>query len=159
MAFLLHFAFIREKIVFEKLFAAFRLSHSQREEIRREINLFDAIQAHTAWKKRLMDYLEGNSTEDLQPYNIGVDNRCELGKWIHSSGKARFGEQPLFQQLVEEHAKFHYHASKVVEAHQAGNTALANKILTDSFAEQSRNTVNCLAKLNAVVEGTQQPTE
>lgn len=139
--------------MFEKLFAAFGLSKAQREQIKQEIDLFDAIQAHTAWKKRLMDYLQGVSTEDLQPHNICVDNRCVLGKWIHGPGKSHFGEQPLFLQLIDEHAKFHYHASKVVEAHQAGNTVLANQILAGSFAEQSRNTVNCLAKLNAIVEG------
>ncbi len=143
--------------MFQKLLASFRLSQTQRDEIRAEISLFDAIQAHTAWKKRLMDYVAGQSTEDLQPHIICVDNRCVLGKWIHGSGKARFGEQPLFQQLVEEHAKFHYHASRVVEAHLAGNTALANQILSENFAEQSRYTVNCLAKLNAIVEGTSVP--
>lgn len=143
--------------MFKTVLAMFGMTQSQRDEIRSEINLYDAVQAHTAWKKRLMDYLEGRSTEDLQPHNICVDNRCELGKWIHGSGKVRLGEQPLFQQLVDEHAKFHYHASKVVEAHQAGDAALAQKLLAGSFAEQSRSTVNCLAKLNAVVEGKQQP--
>lgn len=142
--------------MFEKILASFRLSQSQREEVRAEISLFDAIQAHTAWKKRLMDYVEGHSTEDLQPHVIGVDNRCVLGKWIHGSGKTRFGEQPLFQQLVDEHAKFHYHASRVVEAHQGGNTALANQLLAGAFAEQSRQTVNCLARLNAIVEGKEE---
>ncbi len=137
--------------------AMFGVTQSQRDEIRKEINLFDAVQAHMAWKKRLMDYLEGRSSEDLQPHNICVDNRCELGKWIHGPGKARLGEQPLFQQLVDEHAKFHYYASKVVEAHQAGDSPLALTILAGSFTEQSRSTVNCLAKLNAIVEG-EQPT-
>jgi hypothetical protein len=133
--------------------AVLGLTQSQRDEIRSEINLYDAVQAHTAWKKRLLDYLEGSSAEELHPHHICVDNRCELGKWIHGAGKARLGDQPLFLQLVEEHAKFHYHASKVVEAHQAGDTALAQSILAGSFAEQSRSTVTCLAKLNAIVEG------
>ncbi len=133
------------------------LTQSQRDEIRAEINLYDAIKAHMAWKIRLMDYLEGRSTEDLQPHHICVDNRCDLGKWIHGPGKARLGEQALFQQLVEEHAKFHYHASKVVEAHQGGDAGLAHKILAGGFAEQSRNTVNCLARLNAIMEGKQVP--
>ena len=143
--------------MFKTVLAMFGVTQSQRDEIRKEINLFDAVQAHTAWKKRLMDYLEGRSKEDLQPHNICVDNRCELGKWIHGPGKARLGEQPLFRQLVDEHAKFHYYASKVVEAHQAGDVSLALTILAGSFAEQSRSTVNCLAKLNAIVEG-EQPT-
>ena len=139
----------------KKMLSMFGLTQAQREQIRHEIDLFEAMKAHANWKKRLMDYLEGTSAEDLQPHNICVDNKCVLGIWIHGHGKARFGEYPLFQQLVEEHAKFHYHASKVVEAHQAGDATLAHKILNDSFIEQSRKTVNCLAKLNAEIEGEQ----
>jgi DNA polymerase III epsilon subunit-like protein len=141
--------------MFKKMLSVLGLSQSQREEVRQEINLFDAMQAHANWKKRLMDYIEGNSLEDLQPHNVCVDNRCTLGIWIHGHGKARFGEYPLFQQLVDEHAKFHFHASKVVEAHQAGDGALAHKLLSENFIEQSRKTVNCLAKLNAEIEGGQ----
>ncbi len=138
-----------------KMFSLLGLTQSQREEIHKEIDLFAATQAHTAWKKRLLDYLEARGAEDLQPHIVGADNRCELGKWIHGPGKDHFGDDPLFQQLVDEHAKFHYQASKVVEAHQAGNDALAQQILASSFAEQSRSTVNCLAKLNALIEGQQ----
>jgi len=137
----------------KKMFSMFSLTSSQRDEIRHEINLFEAMQAHANWKKRLHDYIAGNSGEDLQPHQVGMDNRCVLGKWIHGSGKVHFGEQELFKQLEEEHAKFHHHASKVVEAYQAGNTELAEKLLAGSFAEQSRKTVNCLAKINASVEG------
>ena len=70
----------------------FSLTSSQRDEIRHEINLFEAMQAHANWKKRLHDYIEGKSTEDLQPHQVGMDYRCVLGKWIHGSGKARFGD-------------------------------------------------------------------
>jgi methyl-accepting chemotaxis protein len=139
----------------KKMLSVFGLTQVQREEIRHEIDLFEAITAHANWKKRLIDYIEGNSSEDLQPHNICVDNRCVLGTWIHGNGKARFGDYLLFQQLVEEHAKFHFYASKVVEAHQAGDDALAHKLLNENFIGQSRKTVNCLAKLNAEIDGQQ----
>ncbi|MDO8989882.1 MAG: CZB domain-containing protein [Sideroxyarcus sp.] len=141
--------------MFKKMLSAFGLTKAQREEVQREINLYEALKAHTDWKKRLMEYLDGRSDEVLHPHEICVDNRCALGKWIHGPGKARFGEQPLFLNLVEEHAKFHYQASKVVEAHQAGKAALALQILSQDFAEQSRKTVSSLSKLNAIVEGTE----
>lgn len=142
--------------MFEKLISALGLTHHQHEEISRVINIYDAVMAHSAWKKRLLEYLEGLSKEDLQPRNICVDYLCVLGKWIHSDGKAQFGQEPAFIKLVEEHAKFHVHAAKVVEAHQAGDTNLALEILTGSFDEQSRKTVNCLTKLNAIVEAHRQ---
>jgi hypothetical protein len=138
--------------MFGKIVAAFGLSKSQPEEITEVINMYDAMLVHSAWKKRLNEYLEGRSREDLQPGNIRVDHLCVLGKWIHSDGKARFGDQPEYSKLVEEHAKFHQHAAQVVEAHQVGDTGLAQEILQGLFEEQSRRTVTCLTRLNAIVE-------
>jgi hypothetical protein len=138
--------------MFKKFITALGLNQNQAEGVHEVINMYDAMQAHAAWKKRLFEYLEGRSKEDLQPGNIRVDNMCMLGKWIHKQGMAEFGNDPTFIKLVEEHAKFHQHASKVVEAHQVGDTSLALKILNGSFEEQSRRTVTCLTKLNALVE-------
>lgn len=139
--------------MFEKFVAALGLK-PQQAEITQVINLYDAVLAHTAWKKRLFEFLEGQSKEDLQPGKIGVDYLCVLGKWIHSDGKLHFGDQPEFIKLLEEHAKFHVHAAKVVEAHLAGETNRALEMLTGGFEDQSRKTVKCLTKLNAVVEAT-----
>lgn len=130
------------------------MSNEAREEVRNEISFFESIEAHVSWKLRLSDYLKGRSTEELQPQHICLDDRCVLGKWIHSLGKARFGQIELFQQLTDEHAKFHICASKVVEAHQAGDTSLAEKILSDDFARHSKKTVDCLTKLHLEVAGT-----
>jgi hypothetical protein len=138
--------------MFGKIIAAFNGPKSEPEEITQVINMYDAMLAHAAWKKRLNEYLEGRSRESLEPSNIRVDHACMLGKWIHSDGKAQFGDQPAFVKLVEEHAKFHQHAAKVIEAHQYGDTSLAQEILTGIFEEQSRRTVTCLTRLNAIVE-------
>lgn len=146
--------------MFNKLFSVFRSDPGRAEkEVTQVINVYDAVLAHRAWKKRLIEYLEGRSTEDLQPAKICKDNLCVLGKWIHSDGKVQFGNQPVFVTLVGEHAKFHVHAAKVVEAHQAGNDDLAVEILQGSFDEQSRKTVNCLTKLHALVEEREKDNE
>ena len=42
----------------KKMLSMFGLSQAQREQIRHEIDLFEAMKAHANWKKRLMDYLE-----------------------------------------------------------------------------------------------------
>lgn len=141
--------------MFEKFVAALGLK-PQQAEITQVINLYDAVLAHTAWKRRLFEFLEGQSAEDLQPRKIGTDSLCVLGKWIHSDGKLHFGDEPEFIKLVEEHAKFHAHAASVVEAHLVGDTSRAKEILTGSFEEQSRKTVKCLTRLNALVEGHNQ---
>lgn len=139
--------------MFEKFIAALGLKQQQ-PEITQVINLYDAVLAHSAWKKRLFLFLflEGQSKEDLQADKIRVDYLCVLGKWIHSDGKAHFGHETDFIKLVDEHAKFHVHAASVVEAHLTGDSKRAMDILTGSFDEQSRKTVRCLTKLNAVVE-------
>jgi hypothetical protein len=142
--------------MFEKFTAALGMKPHQQEEITQVINLYDAVLAHKAWKKRLFEYLEGRSKEDLQPGKICVDYLCVLGKWIHSDGKTVFGEESTFIKLVEEHAKFHVHAAKVVEAHQVGDSNRAREILTGIFEEQSKKTMVCLTRLNAIVEARNQ---
>ena len=138
--------------MFSKLAAALGLSKPEEREVTEVINIYDAVLAHKAWKRRLLDYMEGTSQEVLEPAKICKDNLCVLGKWIHSGGEVQFGEEPTFVRLVDEHAKFHVHAAKVVEAHQDGKEELAMEILTGSFEDQSRKTVTCLAKLNSLVE-------
>ncbi|MDD4912445.1 MAG: CZB domain-containing protein [Sideroxydans sp.] len=143
--------------MFSKIFSVFGLGQQEPEkEILQVINIYDAVLVHRAWKRRLIDYLEGRSQENLQPSKICVDNLCVLGKWIHSDGKAQFEDQAVFKKLMDEHAKFHIHAAKVVEAHQEGNDELAQSILTGNFDEQSRKTVVCLVKLHAMVEEEEQ---
>lgn len=140
-----------------KIISVFGLGQQESEkEILKVINIYDAVSVHRAWKTRLIDYLEGRSKEKLHPSKICMDNLCVLGKWIHSDGKAQFGNQPVFNKLVDEHAKFHTHAAKVVEAHQEGDAALAQSILSGNFDEQSRKTVVCLVKLHAMVEEQEQ---
>ena len=136
-----------------KLFSVIGLSKSQKDEIQQEISLFEAIQVHISWKKKLVDFIDGKSAVVIQPHHASLDNRCTLGKWIHSSGRLYFGSHPFFQQLEEEHAKFHYCASKVIEAYQAGDIRLAREILTGDFAKHSRETIHIIARLNDVVTG------
>jgi len=136
-----------------KFLSLFRLKPEEREAIHREISFFEAVEAHVAWKRRLNDYLLGNSQEKLEPHQVSVDNRCTLGKWIHGPAAARFGEFPLFLELVDQHARFHLVAAKVLEAYQNGDEALAIRLLYGDFARQSKETVDCILKLHAFVEG------
>lgn len=139
------------------MIAAFRsmmgLTRDVCEEVKREINFFEAVEAHLAWKLRLNDFLHGRTAERLEPKIVCRDDCCTLGKWIYNSGAKRFGAIQLFEELKLEHAKFHVQASQVVEAHLAGNSKLASEILAGEFAKQSRKTVDCLTKLHMQVSG------
>ena len=41
-----------------------------------------AIGAHGTWKVKLRQNIDG--TLALVPAEVGVDNRCEFGKWLYS---------------------------------------------------------------------------
>lgn len=137
--------------MFGKTIDSFGQSQNQQATSIRPIDIFDAMQAHRSWKKRLHDYLDGISRENLDPGQVSMDQHCELGEWLHSDCKAHFGEQPAFIKLLDEHAKFHAHAAQVVEAYRGGNKELALEILNGRFEEQTIRFVNCLTKFNALV--------
>jgi hypothetical protein len=138
--------------MFGKIIESFGQAQNQQATSVRIINIYDAMLTHRSWKKRLHDYLDGISRENLDPGQVSIDHHCELGEWLHSDCKAHFGEQPVFIKLLEEHAKFHAHAAQVVEAHRGGNKDLALEILNGRFDEQVTRFVNCLTRFNAVVE-------
>ena len=73
-----------------------------------------AIAAHENWKLRLQAFLEGTSTEVFASEQICFDDRCDLGKWIYSTGRAKLGSFPGFTALQGHHKMFHYAASNVV---------------------------------------------
>ena len=78
-----------------------------------------AIAAHENWMLRLQAFLEGTSTEVFASEQICFDDRCDLGKWIYSTGRAKLGSFPGFTALQGHHKMFHYAASNVVALAQA----------------------------------------
>lgn len=128
------------------------LSEEEREsikkELQKEINFIEAIRAHTAWKSRLQNALDGKSEEVLVPAHICEDNRCVLGKWIHGSGGARFGKEQMFSSLRSEHASFHVHAANVVELTQAGDPSAAQRVFENEYSHASHEVVSILMTLN-----------
>lgn len=109
-----------------------------------------AIAAHQNWKMRLTAYLEGRSTEDLRPEVICFDDRCDLGKWIHSSGQARLGAYAGFTALKEHHRMFHYSASNVVSLVQGGKREEAERMLTGTYEQKSKAVVRSLQQMQQI---------
>ena len=116
-----------------------------------EIDIDTAIAAHENWKLRLQSYLNGNSTENLQADVVCLDDRCDLGKWIYSTGRAKLGSFPGFTALQGHHKMFHYAASNVVALAQAGKTDEAHKMLEVQFAQHSAEVLRDLQHLSAMV--------
>ena len=96
----------------------------------------EIIGAHVMWKQRLTAFLAGNSTEELKPDMIRLDDRCALGKWIYGEGKP-MSHLPRYEEVRELHAQFHQYAADVVNLHLAGNTAEAEKLLQGEYSRLS----------------------
>ena len=89
------------------------IDSAKKEQIRGEIDLSDAVQAHINWKLRLQNYLNGKSDETLDPMVICRDDQCVLGKWIHGPALRHFEGDATFHQLCADHAEFHVFAGQV----------------------------------------------
>ncbi|MDD2925872.1 CZB domain-containing protein [Rhodoferax sp.] len=112
-----------------------------------EIDIDKAISAHENWKARLQNYLDGQSTEDLKPEVICLDNRCDLGQWLHGPGQQRLGKYPAFSALIARHQHFHLQAANVVTLVQADKKAEASRVMDSSYRHASNQVVLLLKEL------------
>ena len=106
-----------------------------------------AINAHERWKTRLMDYLEGRSTEKMDPDVIRQDQRSALGSWLHSVGAATMGHQPAFSLLMARHQYFHEQAANMIELAQQGEWDKAVQVLNGGYRHGSSQIVLLLKEL------------
>lgn len=112
-----------------------------------ELDIDTAIAAHENWKLRLQNYLNKKSAEDLKPEVVCLDDRCDLGKWLHGPGRQRLGKYPAFSVLIARHKFFHLQASTVVALAQAGDREKANQALDTSYRHASNQVVLLLKDL------------
>ncbi len=73
-----------------------------------------AIVAHESWRRRLLAYLDGTSTETFSVAEVCQDDACELGHWIYGRGKERLGQHPVFTMLMGHHKWLHHAAAELV---------------------------------------------
>lgn len=134
-------------------FGLARLGAQEKEQIREEINVMDAVQAHVKWKVRLQDYLNGTSQEKLDPMVICRDDQCTLGKWIHGPALKHFHEDTTFHQLRADHAQFHFIAGTVVKHVQANERDAAEALMDGDYNRTSHKVVHALTELNQHLNG------
>ena len=106
-----------------------------------------AINAHERWKARLMDYLEGRSTETMDPDVIRQDHRSALGNWLHGVGAATMGHQAAFPLLMARHQYFHEQAANMIELAQQGEWDKAVQVLNGGYRHGSSQVVLLLKEL------------
>jgi Chemoreceptor zinc-binding domain len=144
------------------LFAKTALPHAQAESVRKAttlsfpntvplalsgLNLQQVLDAHTAWKSRLVNIIEGTSLETPDIAAVSRDNACFLGKWIYSEGQALYGHLPEFELVREVHAEFHCCAGEVLSEHLLGSTKTAETLLKTKFRKISNKNQLALTSL------------
>ena len=130
---------------FSSLFGS---SESKSVNIKNEINIMDAINAHIKWKIRLEKYLNGTSEETLDPKIVCRDDQCVLGKWIHGPALKHFQNDDGFKTLRDDHAQFHVIAGKVVTSVQANKKEVAEALMKSEYMAASRKVVRDLTELH-----------
>ncbi len=112
-----------------------------------ELDIDTAIAAHEHWSARLNAVIKGTSTEQLHPDVVCLDDRCDLGKWLHGPGRARLGSYPAFSVLVARHKHFHMEASAVLSLAQSGDQPRAEQKLQSGYRHASNQVVLLLKEL------------
>jgi hypothetical protein len=108
-----------------------------------------AITAHSAWKTRLRNAIQGK--QEVDPPAISKDNLCDLGKWIHGDGSVH-STKSEFQTLKTRHAEFHLCASRVAQMVKDGKNADANEALdAPEFTGASSRVIAAIIALKKVV--------
>lgn len=113
---------------------------------------FAAVEAHIKWKVRLANYIDGSSSEILDPAVIACDDRCDLGKWIYSNKEA-LKDNTLFNAVLHDHAEFHKTAAGIVVLCHSGQQQMAAENLRGHYAHISRKVIKGIVRLAGEVDG------
>jgi methyl-accepting chemotaxis protein len=76
---------------------------------------------------RLASYLK-KPDQSLQPTEIALDTKCDLGTWLVGEGM-RFSSRQEFAKLKAEHARFHKATAKVVRRANTGGVVTQELLL------------------------------
>ena len=108
------------------------------------MNTQDAILAHARWKIKLTMYLK-NPDGTINADQLGADDKCELGRWIHGDG-AKHSALPEYAALRTAHAKFHHVAAKVARSADLSPIANSEAVLspTSEFGVASSAVINSI---------------
>lgn len=113
------------------------------------LDMKGAIDAHMKWRERLLDYLNGKSTETLQVSTVACDDNCVLGKWIYSTGKQKFAHLKELEDLRVTHADFHLCAGDILLKHDTDDKEAAEQLLNTTFKKLSGQVQLSLVRLHA----------
>jgi methyl-accepting chemotaxis protein len=110
----------------------------------------DAESAHIKWKMRLVQYIGGQSTENLDVETVSCDDKCDLGKWIHGPA-VKHEAMREYKTLRQSHADFHKSVGDIVQSVQEQNPEQARSMLGGDFSHTSKLTVNAIRAMHSKI--------
>lgn len=116
----------------------------------------DGINAHIKWKTRLIDYIKGNSQEELEVAKVSCDDKCDLGKWLYGPATS-YAQMQEYSDLKHSHAEFHRSVGVIVQCVHDKQLDEATKKLGGEFFQLSNQTIRAIKALQARVTGTKAP--
>ena len=112
----------------------------------KKFSFANAINAHTKWKVRLIDFIKGKSSEQFEVANVSCDDQCELGQWLYSEAVS-YGRLPEYKKLITSHAAFHRSVGDIVQCvHDHRHNEAMGK-LGGEFFQLSNQTVRAIKLL------------
>jgi Chemoreceptor zinc-binding domain len=101
------------------------------------IDLKYVLDTHHLLKKKLLDEMDGTSTEPLDVATLSQDDVCAIGKWLYGEGKTLYGHLPEYEIARQVHAELHLCAGEVLAQHQIGNQDQAFTLLKTKYRSTS----------------------
>ncbi|MFA6063124.1 MAG: methyl-accepting chemotaxis protein [Gallionella sp.] len=114
----------------------------------------DGINAHIKWKTRLVDYIKGNSQEQLEVARVSCDDLCDLGKWLYGPAKS-YANLTEYADLKKSHAAFHRSVGVIVQCVHDHHLDEATSKLGGEFFQLSNQTIRAIKLLEGRVSGAQ----
>jgi methyl-accepting chemotaxis protein len=111
----------------------------------------DAILAHDKWKSRLVNYIKGTGTEELDVATVSRDDQCPLGGWIYGQASIH-NTLPEYDELKVHHASFHSCVGEIVQCVHDQDLDQAKKMLGGEFFQNSKKTIASIKALQRQVE-------
>jgi methyl-accepting chemotaxis protein len=110
----------------------------------------DAVNAHIKWKSRLIDYIRGQSKEQLEVAKVSCDDKCDLGKWLYGPAKSH-ANLSEYGDLKASHAEFHRCVGGIVQCVHDHQQEEAMSRLGGEFFQLSNQTVKAIKSLQSRV--------
>lgn len=120
----------------------------------KDFSFGDGINAHIKWKTRLVDYIKGNSQEQLEVARVSCDDLCDLGKWLYGPAKS-YANLTEYADLKKSHAAFHRSVGVIVQCVHDHHLDEATSKLGGEFFQLSNQTIRAIKLLEGRVSGAQ----